>query len=170
MSEPTTPAGCVAHGGPDCICPPVCTSEDCHDPTIGHRHPQTAEQLAGLAVNAARALADERRHYEIACRENVALRAEVERLTTLLGEYADRAIANGQRAREAEAARDAARARSGGLRAEITGDINRMRLPAFPADETPENVARTTRAICMRIARDGADAPYYVAADTGEPT
>jgi hypothetical protein len=51
---------------------------------LGHQHPQTAEELASLAVNAARALSDERRHYELACRENADLRAELERMRGLL--------------------------------------------------------------------------------------
>ncbi|MFE0490274.1 hypothetical protein [Streptomyces griseoaurantiacus] len=41
---------------------------------------QAAAELASLAVNAGRALQDEKRHYQIACEENARLRAEVERL------------------------------------------------------------------------------------------
>jgi hypothetical protein len=41
---------------------------------------QTASELASLAVNAGRALADEKRHYEIACQENTQLRAVVARI------------------------------------------------------------------------------------------
>lgn len=48
-------------------------------------NPQTAEQLASLAVNAANALRDEKRHYEIACQENARLRAVVARI----GQMAD---------------------------------------------------------------------------------
>ncbi|MFJ4637508.1 hypothetical protein ACIP69_18025 [Streptomyces hygroscopicus] len=43
-------------------------------------------QLAGLAVNAANALHDEKRHYRIAAEENARLQAEVARLTRLLAE------------------------------------------------------------------------------------
>lgn len=44
---------------------------------------QTAEELASIAVNAGRALQDEKRHYEIACQENALLRATVERVRRL---------------------------------------------------------------------------------------
>jgi hypothetical protein len=40
-------------------------------------------ELASLAVNAANALRDEKRHYEIACEENARLRAAVERVRGL---------------------------------------------------------------------------------------
>ncbi|MBB5932354.1 hypothetical protein [Streptomyces echinatus] len=40
-------------------------------------------QLASLAVNVANALRDEKRHYEIACRENAELRATVDRVRAL---------------------------------------------------------------------------------------
>jgi hypothetical protein len=40
-------------------------------------------QLASLAVNAGRALQDEKRHYEIACQENASLRATIDRVRRL---------------------------------------------------------------------------------------
>jgi hypothetical protein len=40
-------------------------------------------ELASLAVNAANALRDEKRHYEIACQENVRLNATLERIRRL---------------------------------------------------------------------------------------
>lgn len=42
-----------------------------------------ADELASLAVNAGRALSDEKRHYEIACEENARLRATIERVRRL---------------------------------------------------------------------------------------
>lgn len=46
-------------------------------PTTNH-DTDTSAELASLAVNAGRALQDEKRHYEIACRENTRLRAMVD--------------------------------------------------------------------------------------------
>jgi hypothetical protein len=45
---------------------------------------RTTEELASLAVNAGRALQDERRHYEVACQENARLRATIERVRAVL--------------------------------------------------------------------------------------
>ena len=42
-----------------------------------------AAELASLAVNAGRALHDEKRHYEIACQENARLRATIDRVRQL---------------------------------------------------------------------------------------
>ena len=50
--------------------------------------PETARELASLAVNAGRALQDEKRHYEIACQENAQLRAALARVRALADEYA----------------------------------------------------------------------------------
>ncbi|WP_318205355.1 hypothetical protein [Streptomyces sp. SCL15-4] len=47
---------------------------------------QQAAELASLAVNAGRALQDEKRHYEIACQENARLRADIAELRRLAGE------------------------------------------------------------------------------------
>lgn len=46
-------------------------------------------------------------------------------------------------------------------RAAVAADVHRAELPTFPADETPEVVARTVRAIDVRLAGHGVDAPYY---------
>lgn len=46
-------------------------------------------------------------------------------------------------------------------RATAADDVHRAELPTFPADETPEIVARTVRAIDVRLAAQGSDAPYY---------
>ncbi|WP_329472677.1 hypothetical protein OIE75_41060 (plasmid) [Streptomyces sp. NBC_01723] len=67
-------------------------------------------ELASLAVNAGRALQDEKRHYEIACRENTRLRAELEserdasrRLLAQRQEMAEERYAWQQRGDRAEA-------------------------------------------------------------------
>ncbi|MFE6412607.1 hypothetical protein ACFVOR_37370 [Streptomyces sp. NPDC057837] len=57
---------CVWHHGVLAVLPPPVSRAD--------------SELASLAMNAGRALSDEKRHYEIACEENARLRAEVERL------------------------------------------------------------------------------------------
>lgn len=44
------------------------------------QQPETQAELASLAMNAANALSDEKRHYEIACQENARLRAVVTRV------------------------------------------------------------------------------------------
>ncbi|GHJ04750.1 hypothetical protein TPA0906_66150 [Streptomyces olivaceus] len=47
-------------------------------PATTRHDTDTSAELASLAVNAGRALQDEKRHYEIACRENTRLRAMVD--------------------------------------------------------------------------------------------
>jgi hypothetical protein len=49
------------------------------------------------------------------------------------------------------------------VRAEAAADVHRAELPTFPADETPENVAKTVRAVDVRLAAQGPEAPYGVA-------
>ncbi|MEU2402781.1 hypothetical protein ABZ609_00345 [Streptomyces rubiginosohelvolus] len=62
----------ACNGGP---CPLLgATSEDAPPLSVEGR---TNAELASLAVNAANALRDERRHYRIACEENARLRAEL---------------------------------------------------------------------------------------------
>lgn len=48
------------------------------------------------------------------------------------------------------------------LRDEIASDVNRAERPVFAANENPDLVVRTTRAIDIRLIEMGADAPYYV--------
>jgi hypothetical protein len=51
------------------------------------------------------------------------------------------------------------------LRHEIANDVNRAERPVFAANENPDLVVRTTRAIDIRLIEMGAYAPYYVAPD-----
>lgn len=51
------------------------------------------------------------------------------------------------------------------VRDQAAADVHRARLPEFPAGETPEIVARTVRAVDVRIAVQGAHAPYAVVWD-----
>ncbi|WP_033307393.1 hypothetical protein RFN58_07170 [Streptomyces iakyrus] len=48
------------------------------------------------------------------------------------------------------------------VRAEAAADVHRAELPTFPAGETPENVAKVVRAVDVRLAERGAEAPYGV--------
>lgn len=48
------------------------------------------------------------------------------------------------------------------LRQRIAQDVNRADAPKFPAEETPEEVARTVRAIDIRLILMGSEAPYWV--------
>ncbi|MFD9630147.1 hypothetical protein [Streptomyces violascens] len=50
------------------------------------------------------------------------------------------------------------------VRAEVAADVHRAGLPSFPAGERPELVAKTVRAVDVRIAEQGTEAPYGVAA------
>ena len=50
------------------------------------------------------------------------------------------------------------------VRAEAAADVHRAELPKFPAGETPENVAKVVRAVDVRLAQRGAEAPYGVLA------
>lgn len=50
---------------------------------------QTERELASLAVNAANALRDEKRHYEIACQEIARLKARIAELETAAGLVAE---------------------------------------------------------------------------------
>lgn len=52
------------------------------------------------------------------------------------------------------------------VRAEAAADVHRAELPKFPAGETPENVAKVVRAVDVRLAERGPEAPYGVAEDT----
>lgn len=54
------------------------------------QQPGTETQLASLAVNAANALHDEKRHYEIACQENAQLRAVVQQVRESLASLRNR--------------------------------------------------------------------------------
>lgn len=58
-----------------------------------------------------------------------------------------------------EALLDAYRAE---VRAEAAADVHRAELPTFPAGETPVNVAKVVRAVDVRLAERGAEAPYGV--------
>jgi len=49
------------------------------------------------------------------------------------------------------------------MRRQIADDIHRARRPQFPATERPDLVVATTRAIDVRIAAHGNEAPYAVA-------
>ncbi|MFE4867639.1 hypothetical protein [Streptomyces sp. NPDC056682] len=49
------------------------------------------------------------------------------------------------------------------VRAEVAADVHRAGLPSFPAGERPDLVAKTVRAVDVRIAEQGAEAPYGVA-------
>ncbi|MFE4857284.1 hypothetical protein [Streptomyces sp. NPDC056670] len=51
------------------------------------------------------------------------------------------------------------------VRAEIAADIRRAELPSFPPGERADLVAQTVRAVDVRIAEQGAEAPYAVAAE-----
>jgi enoyl reductase-like protein len=55
-----------------------------------------------------------------------------------------------------------------GQRERIAQDVNRARRPVFAKGETPENVAKTTRAIDIRLIEMGPAAPYWVP-EAGEP-
>ncbi|MEU5624245.1 hypothetical protein [Streptomyces tendae] len=97
---------------------------------------QTAEELASLAVNAGRALQDEKRHYEIACKEITRLRAMVD-------EYGDGA---GALTRKLKRVRDLHRKTCPLARGEAPpgftcGMCELLDAPAAPlrrmADETP---------------------------------
>ena len=48
------------------------------------------------------------------------------------------------------------------VRAEAAADVHRAELPQFPAGETPENVAKVVRAVDVRLAERGPEAPYGV--------
>ncbi|MCT9092933.1 hypothetical protein N4G70_29275 [Streptomyces sp. ASQP_92] len=48
------------------------------------------------------------------------------------------------------------------VRAEVAADIRRAELPSFPAGERTDLVAKTMRAVDVRIAEWGAEAPYGV--------
>ncbi|WP_370665379.1 hypothetical protein [Streptomyces sp. IBSBF 2507] len=48
------------------------------------------------------------------------------------------------------------------VRAEAAADVHRAELPKFPAGETPVNVAKVVRAVDVRLAERGAEAPYGV--------
>ncbi|CAL9668250.1 hypothetical protein SUDANB145_07274 (plasmid) [Streptomyces sp. enrichment culture] len=91
---------------------------------------RAAEELASLAVNAANALRDEKRHYEIACEENARLRAEVERLR------ADRAAVLLEAIRRVEDPEERAKSSVGsGLGWEAARDVlRRMAAEAQPAE------------------------------------
>jgi hypothetical protein len=54
------------------------------------------------------------------------------------------------------------------IRSEAANDVHRDELPTIPVDETPEIVAKTVRAVDVRLAAQGAEAPYGVA-QGGEP-
>jgi hypothetical protein len=49
------------------------------------------------------------------------------------------------------------------IRDEIVADIHRAELPKFPAGESPENVSKVVRAVDVRLAAQGSNAPYWVA-------
>lgn len=49
------------------------------------------------------------------------------------------------------------------VRAEAAADVHRAELPTFAAGETPENVAKVVRAVDVRLAERGPQAPYGVA-------
>lgn len=74
-AQPAKPVQC-SHGCDTSICP-------CLACEAAEEQPATEAQLASLAVNAAKALRDEKRHYEIACEENARLRATVDRVRRL---------------------------------------------------------------------------------------
>lgn len=78
------------------------------------------------------------RHAEQACRDQ----AEVRRLTALVGQYADRAIANGQRADEAEAALARVRAAVAERRTEVA---------EYEAEQPPSAWSDAVTVTCDRI-------------------
>ena len=51
------------------------------------------------------------------------------------------------------------------VRTEAAADVHRAELPTFPADEKPEIVAKTVRAVDVRLAAQGPEAPYGRDAD-----
>lgn len=51
------------------------------------------------------------------------------------------------------------------VRAEAAADVHRAELPKFPAGEDPELVAKTVRAVDVRLTAQGPEAPYGVAKD-----
>lgn len=63
---------------------------------------------------------------------------------------------------EWRASRIAARAE---VRQQVADDLRRAEVPTFPAGESPEIVARTVRAVDVRIAEQGPEAPYGLADD-----
>ena len=54
-------------------------------------------------------------------------------------------------------------------RERIADDLHRADRPAFAATEDPDLVVRTTRAIDIRLAMQGSQAPYYVAPGQEDP-
>lgn len=56
--------------------------------------------------------------------------------------------------------RDALDAFKAEVRAEIVGDIHSARLPTFAASESPMLVAKVVRAVDVRLAAQGPEAPY----------
>lgn len=56
------------------------------------------------------------------------------------------------------------------LRERVAADIHRARLPVFAAGEDPALVARTVRAVDVRLAQLGPYAPYYVPAQADDAT
>lgn len=46
------------------------------------------------------------------------------------------------------------------VRNDLAGDLHQAELPVFAADERPELVARTVRAVDVRLVALGSDAPY----------
>jgi hypothetical protein len=56
------------------------------------------------------------------------------------------------------------------VRAAAAADVHRAELPTFPAGETPENVAKVVRAVDVRLAQHGAQAPYGVEKGTAPAT
>ncbi|MBD0743492.1 hypothetical protein [Streptomyces sp. CBMA152] len=51
------------------------------------------------------------------------------------------------------------------VRAEAAADVHRAELPRFADGESPELVAKTVRAVDVRLAEDGPQAPYGVTAE-----